>query len=60
MGGCQHYGPFLGTLNIKGRIILGTQKETIILTTTHIDPIVENQMEKKMEHEMDTGFCKCS
>ena len=36
MGGCQNYGPFLGTLNIKGRIIIGTQKGTIVLTTTHI------------------------
>ena len=34
MGGCQNYGPFLGTLNIRGRIIIGTQKGTIILTTT--------------------------
>ena len=33
MGGCQNYGPFLGTLNIRGRIIIGTQKGTIILTT---------------------------
>ena len=36
MGGCQHYGPFLGTLNNRGRTIMGTQKGTIILTTTHI------------------------
>ena len=36
MGGCQNYGPFLGTLNIRGRILIGTQKGTIILTTTHI------------------------
>ena len=36
MGGCQNYGPFLGTLNIRCRIIIGTQKGTIILTTTHI------------------------
>ena len=28
--------PFLGTLNIRGRIIVGTQKGTIILTTTHM------------------------
>ena len=28
--------PFWGTLNIRGRIIIGTQKVTIILTTTHI------------------------
>ena len=27
MGGCQNYGPFLGTLNIRGRIITGTQKK---------------------------------
>ena len=27
--------PFWGTLNIRGRIIIGTQKGTIILTTTH-------------------------
>ena len=26
MGGCQNYGPFLGTLNIRGRIIIGNQK----------------------------------
>ena len=36
MGGCQNYGPFLGTLNIRGRIIIGIQKGTMILTTTHI------------------------
>ena len=36
MGGCQNYGPFLGTLNIRGHIIIGTQKGTIILTTTHM------------------------
>ena len=37
MGGSQNYGPFLGTLNIRCRIIIiGIQKGTIILTTTHI------------------------
>ena len=36
MGGCQTDGPFLGTLNIRCRIIVGTQKGTIILTTTNI------------------------
>ena len=36
MGGCQNYGPFLGTLNNRCRIVIGTQKGTIILTTTHI------------------------
>ena len=36
MGGCQNYGPFLGTLNTRCRIIIGFQKGTVILTTTHI------------------------
>ena len=36
MGGCQNYGPFLGTLNNRCRIIIGTEKGTLILTTTHI------------------------
>ena len=39
MGGCQNYGPFLGTLNIRGRIIIGTQKGIIILTTTHMGAV---------------------
>ena len=38
MGGCQNDGSFLGTLNIRCRIIIGTQKGTIILTTTHMPP----------------------
>ena len=37
MGSCQNYGPFLGTLNSRCRIILGTQKGTIILKTTHME-----------------------
>ena len=36
MGGCQNYGPFLGTLNIRCRIIIGIQKGAIILRTTHM------------------------
>ena len=28
--------PFWGTLNIRGRIIIGIQKGTMILTTTHM------------------------
>ena len=38
MGGGQNYGPFLGTLNTRCRII---QKGTIILTTTQ-KGIMEN------------------
>ena len=33
MGRCQNYGRFLGTLNIRGRVIIGVQNG---LTTTHI------------------------
>ena len=40
MGSCQNQGPLLGHLNIKCRIILGTQKGTIILTTTHISRLL--------------------
>ena len=36
MGSCQNYGSFLGTLNIRCRIEIRTQKGTIILTTTHM------------------------
>ena len=36
VGGCQNYGPFLGTLNSRCRIIIGNPKGTIILTTTHV------------------------
>ena len=39
MGSCQNYGPFLGTLHIRCRIILGIQKGTTILTTTHMDDV---------------------
>ena len=37
--GCQNYGPFLGTLNIRCRSIIGIQKGTRILTTTHVFPL---------------------
>ena len=36
MCGCQNYGPFLGTLNNRCRILIGTQKGNVILTTTHM------------------------
>ena len=37
MGGCQNYGPFFEyPLNIRCRTIIGNQKGTIILITTHI------------------------
>ena len=36
VGGCQNYDPFLGTLNTRCRIIIGTQKGLMTLTTTRI------------------------
>ena len=36
LGGCQNYGPFVGTLNIRCRTLIGIQKGTMILTTTHM------------------------
>ena len=36
MGGCQNYGPLLGPYYNTAPNIQGTQKGTIILTTTHI------------------------
>ena len=41
MGGCQNDGLFSGTLNIRCRIIIGIPKGTIILTTTHIQILME-------------------
>ena len=34
-GSCQNYGPLLGTVHIRCRMIIRTPKGTIILTTTH-------------------------
>ena len=42
MGGCQNYGPLLGPLNIRCRIIPRTQKGTIVMTTTHMSRGVHN------------------
>ena len=36
MGCCQNSGPLLSLFNTRCRIILRTQRGTIILTTTHI------------------------
>ena len=43
MGSCQNYGPFLGTLDNRCRIIIGTQKGTLLLllTTTLINTLRE-------------------
>ena len=36
LGGCQNYDPFLGTLSVKCRIIMGITEGPIILTTSHL------------------------
>ena len=36
VGGYQNYGPFLGTLKKRCRIITGIQKGAIILTTPYV------------------------
>ena len=63
MGGCQNRDPFLGTLNIRCRTILGTQEGTIILTTTYIRKHPMLRVEgfgSTLKHKKDwppTGFC---
>ena len=39
MGGCQNYGPFLGAYYNTAPIIAGTQKGTLILTTTQKEKV---------------------
>ena len=46
------YGPFVGTLNIRCRIIVGIQKGTIILTTTHMYHWLKSLKGDYMEHYM--------
>ena len=45
MGGCQIHGPSLGTLNIRCRIIIGSQKGAIIFTTTHMAGLLRQEYE---------------
>ena len=47
--------PFLGTLNIRCRTIIGIQKGTIILTTTHMG-IQDFVKHMGVFHRDDMGF----
>ena len=38
MGGCQDYGPFLDAYHNMAPNIKGTQKGTIVLTSTYMGP----------------------
>ena len=60
MAGCQNYGPFLGTLNIRGRIIIGIQKGTIILITTHMCMYVGDIELQDHSHNSFTGPARSS
>ena len=40
MGGCQNYGPFLGILSIRCRIIIGIQKRDSNFDNTHMNRIL--------------------
>ena len=53
MGGCRNYGPFSGTLNIRCHMIIGIQKGTIILTTTHILIHTDGKETRKPNTKMD-------
>ena len=53
MGGCQDYGPFLGTLDIRCCIIIGIQKGTIILTTNHIRTTEKTRKWKVLRYNRD-------
>ena len=57
MGGCQNYDPFWGTLNISSRIIIGIQKGTIILTSTHVQYIAHDISIRAMITAMRLGSC---
>ena len=52
MDGCQNYGPFLGTLNNRCCIIIGTPKGTIILTTTHIVKALQTVCSEAVNHRL--------
>ena len=54
MGDCQNYDPFLGTLNIRCRNIIGDAKGSIILTTTHV--YIELRACKALLQQWGWGF----
>ena len=63
MGGYQNYGPFLGTLNIRCRIIIRIQKGAIILTTTHMGlrvPTLVVPVSTSLKVKYTVGFVETS
>ena len=56
MGGCQNYGPFLGTVNIRCLIIIGIQEGTIIVTTTQVDSLIKDYNLNWPAFRLQIGF----
>ena len=52
-GACQNYGPFLGTLNIRRRSIMGNQEGTIVLTTTHVQKLRQRSSPSLVLHSLE-------
>ena len=50
MGGCQNYGPSLGTLNTRCGIIIGIEKGAIMLTATQIQDSTSTITGQEMKH----------
>ena len=42
--------PFLGTLNVRCRTIIGTQKGPIILTTTQMEKQIEDDIQAQSRY----------
>ena len=55
MGGCHSYGPFLGTLNIRCRIIIGIQKRDHCFNHHPY-----NEAESKLKVPANPGYIKSS
>ena len=56
MGGCRNYGPFLGPYYNTAPIINGTQKGTLILTTTQMAQFEEKFLDRSPQAPLSPGF----
>ena len=57
LGGCQNYGPFLGTLNIRCCIRIGVQTGTLILTTNHLQLVGDFEVWEPISECQITWCC---
>ena len=56
MGGCRNYGPFLGLYYNTAPIINGTQKGTLILTTTQMAQFEEKFLDRSPQAPLPLGL----